>query len=87
MKLLTILLLSITILFSSVDINNATTKEFTTLKGVGAKKAEAIVKYRDTIKCFKSIDELTKVKGIGKSTISKNRDDLTLGKCKKDNAK
>jgi competence protein ComEA len=87
MKLLTILLLSITFLFSSVDINNATAKEFTTLKGVGAKKANTIIEYRTSIKCFKSIDELTKVKGIGKSTISKNKDNLILGKCKKDSAK
>jgi len=66
MKLLTTLLLSITFLFSSVDINSATAKEFTILKGIGAKKAQTIVKYRESIKCFKSIDELTKVKGIGK---------------------
>jgi len=83
MKLLTILLLSITFLFSSVDINNATAKEFTTLKGIGAKKANTIIKYRESIRCFKSIDELTEVKGIGKATLSKNRDNLTLSKCKK----
>jgi len=87
MKLLTMLLLSITFLLSSVDINSATAKEFTTLKGIGAKKAQTIVEYRKSIKCFKSIDELTKVKGIGKSTILKNKDNLTLGKCKKDDAK
>lgn len=83
MKLLTLLLLSITILFSSVDINNASLKEFTTLKGIGAKKANTIIEYRKSIKCFKSIDELTDVKGIGKATLSKNRDNMTLGKCKK----
>ena len=83
MKLLTLLLLSITILFSSVDINNATEKEFTTLKGIGAKKANTIIEYRESIRCFKSIDELTEVKGIGKATLSKNRNNLTLGKCKK----
>ena len=83
MKLLTILLLSITFLFSSVDINNATAKEFTTIKGIGAKKANTIIEYRKSIKCFKSIDELIDVKGVGKSTLSKNRNNLTLGKCKK----
>ncbi len=31
--------------------------------------------------CFKSIDELAKVKGIGKKTVEKNRDNLTLGQC------
>jgi competence protein ComEA len=83
MKLLTILLLSITFLFSSVDINNATAKEFTTLKGIEAKKANTIIKYRESIRCFKSIDELTEVKGIGKATLSKNKDNLILGKCRK----
>ena len=87
MKLLTILFLGVTFLLSSVDINNATAKEFTTLKGIGDKKANTIVEYRKTIQCFKSIDELRKVKGIGKVTISKNKNNLSLGKCKKDNAK
>jgi len=87
MKLLITLLLSIIFLFASVDINNATAKEFSSLKGIGAKKAGTIVEYRKSIKCFNSIDELTKVKGIGKSTILKNKDNLILGKCKKDDAK
>ena len=82
MKFLVVLFLGIASLFASVDINNATVKEFSTLKGVGAKKATAIVKYRESIKCFKSIDELKKVKGIGKSTMLKNKDDLILGECK-----
>ena len=83
MKLLTTLLLSITFVLASVDVNTATAKDFTTLKGVGAKKAEAIVQYRETVKCFKSINELEKVKGIGKATIAKNVDNLELGICKK----
>ena len=84
MKLLiTTLLLSITFVFASVDINNAMAKEFTILKGIGAKKAKSIIEYRNTVKCFKNINELTKVKGIGKATISKNKDKLVLGKCKK----
>ena len=82
MKLLITLFLGVTVLFSSVDINHATAKEFTSLKGIGAKKAELILKYRTSVKCFKSIDELIKVKGIGKATISKNKDALILGKCK-----
>ncbi len=83
MKLLTILLLNITFLLASVDINKATAKEFTTLKSVGIKKAEAIVKYRKSIKCFQSIKELVNVKGIGKVTLAKNIDNLKLGTCKK----
>jgi competence protein ComEA len=83
MKFLIILILSVTFAFATVNINSANVKEFTTLKGIGTKKAKAIVKFRKTIQCFKSIDELTKVKGIGKATISKNRENLKLGRCKK----
>jgi competence protein ComEA len=83
MKFLTLLLLSITFLFSSVDINNATEKELTALKGVGVKKAQTIVEYRNTIKCFKSIEQLSQVKGIGEATLAKNKENLSLGKCKK----
>ena len=70
MKLFALSLLTVTTLFSSVDINNATTNRFATLKGVEIKKANAIIEYRNSIKCFKLIDELTKVKGIEKSIIT-----------------
>ena len=83
MKILTTLLLSATFLLASVDINKATAKDFTTLKGIGAKKAEAILTYRESVKCFESINELEEVKGIGKATIAKNIDNLELGNCKK----
>ena len=83
MRFLIMLVLGATLTFATVNINSANVKEFTTLKGIGAKKAEAIVNFRSTIKCFKSINELTKVKGIGKATISKNKENLELGTCKK----
>jgi len=83
MKFLIILVLSVTLALATININTATIKDFTFLKGIGVKKAEMIVEYRDKIKCFKSIDELTKVKGIGDATISKNKDNLKLGKCSK----
>ena len=83
MKLLATLLLSITFLLASVDINTATAEDFTTLKGIGTKKAEAIIKYRESIKCFNSIDELSNIKGIGKATIAKNSNNLELTKCEK----
>jgi competence protein ComEA len=84
---LTTLFLGATCIFASVDINNATAEEFTSIKGIGLKKARSVIEYRDTIKCFKSIDELTNVKGIGKSTLDKNKANLTLGKCKKEKKK
>ena len=81
MKLL-LAILSLSLVLSAVDINTANKKELMSLNGVGAKKAEAIIAYRDT-NCFKSVDELTKVKGIGGKFIDKNRDALEVSACKK----
>ncbi len=83
MKILSAMLVSVSLMFAVVNINTATQKEFASLKGVGVKKAKDIVSYRTKVKCFKSIDELSKVKGIGKKTVEKNRKNLSLDKCKK----
>lgn len=82
MKLITIALLSASLLFGAVDINNAPQEELETLSGIGAKKAAAIVAYR-TDNCFKSIDQLKEVKGISDKTVAKNKENLEVGACKK----
>lgn len=46
--------------------------------GVGKKKTLAIIAFRDQHGPFKSIDELTQVKGIGLKLMNKNRDNLTV---------
>ncbi len=62
-----------------VDVNNADAKTIAAqLKGVGLKKAQAIVDYRDTHGPFKTLDDLLKVKGIGVSTLANNRDKISL---------
>jgi competence protein ComEA len=48
------------------------------LDGVGESKAEAIVAWRDAHGPFKSADDLTQVKGIGKSTLERNRAAILL---------
>jgi len=82
LKILGLLLVAFSLAFSAVDINIASVKEHSSLKGIGAKKAEAIVAYRKA-HCFKSIDEIVKVKGIGKKFLEKNRKNLRAGACKK----
>jgi len=82
MKIITLLLLGISFLFANIDINHASVKELTALKGIGMKKAEAIVAYRKEHKCFKDINELVKVKGISTKTLEKNKSNLTAKKCK-----
>ena len=81
MKVLLGLLLCLGFLFALVDINKATVTELASLKGIGAKKASVIVKYRKENGCFKSIEDLAKVKGIGKKTVEKNRENLTVSEC------
>ena len=82
MKILAMLVLGMSFLLGAVDINSASVKELSTLKGIGTSKAEAIVKYRQN-HCFKTINELSKVKGIGTKTVAKNKVNLKVGSCKR----
>ena len=64
----------------SVDINTADAAAIdAALVNIGQSKAEAIVAYRKEHGAFKSADQLALVKGIGLSTIEKNRDRITVG--------
>lgn len=64
-----------------VEINKANADVIAdSLKGIGQKKAEAIVAYRSEHGNFATPDDLTKVKGIGKKTIKKIRHDIIIGK-------
>ena len=63
---------------SSININRATEAELTSLHGIGSSKAQAIILYREMFGDFKSVDELTKVKGIGAKTVEKNRSRLRV---------
>mgnify|MGYP003385837846 CR=1 FL=1 len=79
MLVVAVLCFSFSIVSFAVNVNTATAEEIAKeLKGVGAAKAEAIVLYRQEHGAFKSLKELTKVKGIGASTIDKNRESLEL---------
>ncbi|EEY44431.1 hypothetical protein SX4_0198 [Vibrio mimicus SX-4] len=63
----------------TVNINTASAEELATLlKGIGLKKAQAIVDYREANGPFISIDDLTKVKGIGEATVRNNATRILL---------
>ncbi len=63
-----------------VDINSATADQIAqSLIGIGKAKAEAIVQDREKNGKFKSLDDLERVKGIGRATIEKNRDKIIVG--------
>ncbi len=61
-----------------IDINSADKETLMMVKGVGEKRAEAIIHYRETYGPFATVDELTEVEGIGQSTIDANRDILIV---------
>jgi competence protein ComEA len=62
-----------------VNINTADAKTLAeNIKGVGPKKAQAIVVYRRENGPFKSIHDLAKVKGIGEKLIARNKSELLL---------
>lgn len=62
-----------------VNINTADATTLSReLKGIGMKRAEAIVEYRRKFGPFKSADELALVKGIGPAAIQKNRESIRI---------
>ena len=61
-----------------VNINTATKRELTTIKGVGDKRAQDIIDYRKKHGDFKSVDDLQKVPGIGSTFLKQIRSDVTV---------
>ena len=55
---------------NSIDINTAIKKDLEKLPRIGPAMANRIIEYRETKGFFKSLDELTNVKGIGKKTLN-----------------
>lgn len=64
----------------SIKINKADKTELMKLPGIGAMTADAIIKYREENNGFDDINQLLKVKGIGKKKLEKIAPYLTLEK-------
>jgi competence protein ComEA len=56
-----------------VFLNQATLADLRRLPGVGAKKAQAILALRDRLRHFRQVEDLLKVKGIGRASLKKLR--------------
>ena len=57
--------------FEQIDVNKADAKTFATLPGIGLRKAQAIVHYREAHGDFTDIEQLKKVKGISDKLLLK----------------
>ena len=63
-----------------VNINTADAQALSkNIKGVGLKRAEAIIAYREKNGEFKTIEDLTKIKGIGFKLLEKNVGTIIVG--------
>ena len=83
-KLLILLaLFSFNVLAEPVNINKANAETIAeSLKGIGIVKAKEIVKYRKKNGPFKSLADLSNVKGIGEKTVKNIAADVGLSKGK-----
>lgn len=61
-----------------ININTAGVDDFITLKGIGLKKAQAIIDYRNTNGLFTDIIEIKNVKGIGDTIYEQIKEFITI---------
>ncbi|MBB1078588.1 helix-hairpin-helix domain-containing protein [Limosilactobacillus sp. STM2_1] len=61
-----------------VNINTATKEQLCQITGIGDKKADLILQYRQEHGQFKSVDELKEINGFGEKTVAKLKDHLTV---------
>ncbi|TLU68095.1 helix-hairpin-helix domain-containing protein [Thalassotalea litorea] len=62
----------------SVNLNQADLQELQKISGLGAKKAQAIIDYREVNGPFTDVKQLLNVKGIGEKFLLKNGKSLRL---------
>lgn len=57
-----------------INLNTATSEQLQTISGIGAKRTEDIIAYRESHGGFQSVDDLKNVSGIGDKTLDKIRE-------------
>jgi len=61
-----------------ININEASVTELAGLNGIGKTRAEAIIAYRSEHGKFENVDDMKKVKGVGKKTFEKISNRITV---------
>ena len=61
-----------------INLNQASKEELCQINGIGDKKADMIIQYRQQHGPFKSIDELKNVDGFGDKTVAKLKDQVAV---------
>jgi competence protein ComEA len=61
-----------------ININQADAKTLTTLKGIGKDRAVKIIEYREKNGPFEKVEDIMKVKGIGKKIFEKNKNLISV---------
>ena len=74
-KLFASLVLSVSFLLATINLNTANKDELMRIKGIGNKKAEQILMYRKTNSLNSPMD-LKNIKGFGKKIISNVKNDV-----------
>ena len=79
-------MLSISFVFASINLQTASKQELMSIKGIGPKKAQQIIKYRKT-NTIKSADDLKNIKGFGEKLISNVKANKKVSKAKHEKKK
>ena len=62
-----------------ININTADETQLTTLTGIGATRAQAIIAYRQENGPFAAIEDIMNVQGIKEGTFAKIKDEIVVG--------